>query len=537
MITSLIALALVAMPTTCQSNATTAILFTPNDGQAVRVSSSAEDTTPAGMVFIPGGETVVGTEVDEIEKLGDGNRLTIQNVAGEAPRHTVELEPFFIDTFEVTNRQWVVYLQATGQEPSRYVREDSWGGDNIPEGQEEYPITNVNYPEISKFLAWCGKRLPTEEEWTLAARGAGDTRDYPWGDKWNGKVCQSASTTPQRPVAVYEHEGGASPFGVRNMGGNVWEWVDSPYAPFKGFDPFPLKKGKKTELLSPEFDRTAYVAKGGSYFAPRDALRIDYRLKIGATESDASVGFRAARSQQGGVDILTHAYNRLRPSQIPDLSGLDLSDVVSEEFYDYDTTPGGGTIIAGYRHLAFAHPIPERGSSLSKMRKDAREEHVTLGLLSTSESLESPELPPGEYLLAFKGEGESKAYKQKRKDEKRNKSRKDDDDEQAESSEAPVAAAGASAPWPGVNVSLITEDIDYPQDLEVILFYNVNGVVVGWLPLIPDAVETKKSEATLKDAGNGTHWEIEFSLDTISRNGKVPRFTIPLKLYGAGLGH
>ena len=534
MIHSLIALAVITTPMTAQAHTTTALLVAPNDGQAVRLSSSESDATPAGMTFIPGGTTVVGTEFKDIERLGDGNRLTIQTVAGEAPRHEAEVAPFYLDTFEVTNRQWMTYLNATGKEVSEWVVE-SWGGQRtIPEGTEDHPITNVNYPEIRDFLAWCGKRLPTEEEWTLAARGTSDSRTYPWGERWNSKVCQSASTTPQQPVAVYEHEGGASPFGVRNMAGNVWEWVDSPYAPYDGFEPFPFKVGRKKEPLSPDFDRTSYVAKGGSFFAPRDALRIDYRLKMGPTDSDASVGFRAARSQQRGVDVLTHAYKRLRPSQIPELAGLDFDDVVSEEFYEYESTAGGGTIITSYRYLAFAHPIPERGSGLARMRKEAREEPVTLGLLSTSEPLESPELPPGDYLLAYKGAGESKAYKEKRREEKKNKRSKKDDDEAA----APVAStpAGASAPWPGVNVSMITEDIDFPQEKEVILFYNVNGAVVGWLPLMPDAVETKKSPANLEGKDNGTDWTIEFSLDNIPRNGKMPRFTIPLKLYGEGLG-
>ena len=78
------------------------------------------------------------------------------------------------------------------------------------------------------------------------------------------------------------------------------------------------------------------------------------------------------------------------------------------------------------------------------------------------------------------------------------------------------------------------EDIDYPQDKEVILFYNVNNAVVGYT-LMPDAFEKDRAPASLIDTGDGKTWTIEYSHDNMPRNDKLPRFTIELKLFGEGL--
>ncbi|MHC5211551.1 MAG: formylglycine-generating enzyme family protein, partial [Planctomycetota bacterium] len=139
---------------------------------------------PPGMVLVPAGKVVIGTPVDEVEKLGQRDVIQMTEILAETPRHEVEVGAFMIDVTEVTNQQWKVFLEATGRDPSSILVEYGWPGGDIPPGQEDFPVTNVNIPEIRQYLSWCGKRLPTEEEWTRAARGD-DERTYPWGDKWN----------------------------------------------------------------------------------------------------------------------------------------------------------------------------------------------------------------------------------------------------------------------------------------------------------------------------------------------------------------
>jgi len=536
-IPSLLALvALVSATAQVQANPAQTLLLTNDTDQEVRLSSAEEPGPPPSMIFVPGGDVVMGTDLKRVERLGDGQRTTLIQVAAELPRHKDSLGPFFIDRTEVTNRQWKVFLDATGRKPSKWVVTYSWGSERIPKGQDDYPITNVSFVEIRDYLAWCGKRLPTETEWMFAARGAGDG-DFAWGQNWSSKNVHFAGNSANKPTSVGSYLEGASPFGLLDMCGNVWEWVDSPFSPFDGFKPVSFKLGRKTEYLSPEFNRTSRIAKGGCFVSPRDILRIDFRMPMKPTESDESLGFRAARSYGDGVDMIVHAHNRLLPVQLPSKSSIDFTDVVAKEITTYAPSDAG-KIITGHRYLAFAHPVAKRGSGLAKLRKATRNEPLTLGLLTTSESIEQPQLPPGDYLLAYKGEGESKAHKDARRDAKRTGNDKDDGEEPPPSPPTDeggnLTPAGASVPWPGVNVAEIIKDIDFPQETEVILFYNVNGAVVGYTNL-PEAHEDKQQPAVLSDAGDGRKWTIEFSLDNMPRNKKMPRFTIELTLYGAGL--
>lgn len=502
-----------------------------NDGlRDVRVSSASDRDPPPGMVFVPAGDVVMGSDLDTAKYLGDGDEGKIALAMAEVPRHTTRVEALFIDRTEVTNLQWKVYLDATGREPSDLLVQYGWPGGKIPDGLELHPISLVSFPEAVAFLSWAGKRLPTEAEWTMAARGPGNTRDYPWGERWDSANCQSASTTPAGPARVGSYPKGASPCGALDMCGNVFEWVDEPFSSFSGFEPFKLKRGRKTETVAPEFNRSHRVAKGGSFANARNDMRIDLRLGNDTSNLDEALGFRGARSFHDGVDVIAHAYKRLLPPSVAGMEDLDLNDVVAQEVTNYDND---GQIITDHRYLSFAHPVAKRGDGLARMRTSAREEPVTLGVLSTSEALVSPPLPPGDYLLAYKGEGESKAHREKRKTDKKLGGADESPPPPPPSDDGPTLH-GASAPWPGVGASHIVADIDYPQDKEVILFHNVNNAVVGFL-LMPDIQEIDQSAATLSDGGDGKTWTIEFSLDTMPRNRKMPRFKIPLALHGAGL--
>lgn len=530
----LVPIAVAAFFPATTARAQTTALAMLNDGTRELRTSSIRSTDPtAGMLSVPAGEVSVGTSRDDIEYLGDKNDDLIAQYMAEVPRHIVNVEAFHIDRTEITSLQWKIFLDATGREPSEYVADYCWGGTEIPEGGELLPITNVSFADVMDYLAWAGKRLPTEAEWTLAARGSADARKYPWGENWDASKSQNSSAIPSAPVAVGSFPDGASAFGALDMCGNVWEWVNSPYSAFDGFEPWRKNSSRKSKSISPEFNRSFKVAKGGSFATARNDMRIDMRMSVHPSENDASLGFRAALSAQPGVDVITHSYSRLLPPAVVGISGLDLSDVVSEELTTYlvDDT----SIITGHRYLTFAHPAARKGSGLSKLRKVSRDEPVTLGILTTSESLQKPVLPPGDYLLAYKGIGESKAHKAKRKAEKKNgSSKKNEEPTPPPVDDAAGGPAGASAPWPGVNVASIIEDIEFPQDKDVILFYNVNSAVVGYT-LLPDAREQAKSPAVMADKGKGKAWTIEFSLDNMPRNKKMPRFTIQVELYGEGL--
>ncbi|MHC4845251.1 MAG: formylglycine-generating enzyme family protein [Planctomycetota bacterium] len=507
-------------------------------------ASKAE--APPGMALIPGGETILGTERDDVQTLGQRDVVMMSDILAETPRHTVSVDEFYIDITEVTNLQWKVFLDATNRKPSETLIEFGWPDGEIPEGQEYFPISNVNIPEINEFLVWCGKRLPTEEEWTRAARGD-DARVWPWGDRWNTKACQSGLTLPQRAVEVGAYPEGASPYGVLDMAGNVFEWVDSPYSAFDGFKPLPFGKGRQALTLTPEFNSTVNVIKGGGFFSTRQFTRVDTRLSLPPRDSDASLGFRAARSLRPGMEAIRHGYRRLLPPAFSKITDLDSDDIFGREITSYDEARG---LITGYRFLAFAHRAPYRGGPLSKLRRDARDEPHPLGVLVTSEPLvmesmldpatgAAAVLPPGEYSLAFKSEGESKAHAQMRKlrekEARKNGGRNGKKEEEDTGSEGGgETVSGAVAPWPGIrSIHDIQEDIEFDQEQDVFLLYNANSVVVGWARC-ETLSESAVGPVTATSPDNGTSWNITFSLDTLSR-GKGPRFTLPLKLAGEPL--
>jgi len=153
---------------------------------------------PVGMVFVPGGEATLGY-------------VYYTGLYGPMP---YQVDGFWIDRFEVTNAEYGEFVKATGHAPAAFVDEDDLN-------QPDQPVTGVLHEDAIAYCAWKGKRLPAEVEWEKAARGT-DGRIYPWG---NDNDLSRAHISGEAPVAVTEHEGDISPYGVRGMAGNVSEWV------------------------------------------------------------------------------------------------------------------------------------------------------------------------------------------------------------------------------------------------------------------------------------------------------------------------
>jgi len=160
----------------------------------------------------------------------------------ETPLHTVYLDGYFIDKHEVTNGQYAQCVAAgVCKDPPTYTYDgqDIYTDNHYGDSQyANYPVTMVTWNDADNYCSWVGKSLPTEAQWEKAARGSSDTRIWPWGNSYptcsiltfwdhgpgNSDMC-GTNVNGVATAPVGSRPGGASPYGVMDMAGNVWEWV------------------------------------------------------------------------------------------------------------------------------------------------------------------------------------------------------------------------------------------------------------------------------------------------------------------------
>lgn len=228
----------------------------------VRYGGVKEDSVPAeDMVYIPFGEFIMGADETDGE-------VGIDVGVDAMPRRKVFVKAFYIDKYEITNKEYKDFLAAV---PVRLPL--LWGphyAPKYPPIRDNDPVSDVNWHEADGYCRWKGKRLPTEEEWEKAARGI-DGRKFPWGNDWNNDMAntQEYHFKMQRPKDTkddrYTHtvavigtfKKDVSPYGARDMAGNVMEWTSSWYQAYPG-----------NSLERPSFGKSHRVMRGGSWMAP-----------------------------------------------------------------------------------------------------------------------------------------------------------------------------------------------------------------------------------------------------------------------------
>jgi formylglycine-generating enzyme required for sulfatase activity len=207
------------------------------------------------MVKIPESDfrfRVEGIEIEGFDDIG----VDVQYPWEDTPRrfhdHPMHIKSFWIDKYPVTNVQFKKFMDASRYQPKdelNFLRD--WKNGNYPDGWDNKPVTWVSVEDARAYAAWAGKRLPHEWEWQYAAQST-DGRTYPWGNTWKDEVVPTPdkSRTMRGPDAVDAHAQGASPFGVMDLVGNVWQW---------------------TEEFVDDHTR-AGILRGGSYYQPQGSI-------------------------------------------------------------------------------------------------------------------------------------------------------------------------------------------------------------------------------------------------------------------------
>jgi ergothioneine biosynthesis protein EgtB len=225
--------------------------------------------------------------------------------------HEAEVGAFALARHPVTQAQFAAFM-ADGGYRNRALWSAAgwrWRAENavaaplywMPDAPD-HPVHGVSWYEADAFCRWAGARLPTEREWEWAATGPaadGAAPATPWGGTapdWRRCTCEARRGDPDRPngpggtAPVGAHPDGASPFGVEDMLGNVWEWTSSTFSPYPGFDPWPYPGYSQAY-----FDGRHRVLKGGSWATRRWAMRTSFRNWYLPGIRQILAGFRCAR--------------------------------------------------------------------------------------------------------------------------------------------------------------------------------------------------------------------------------------------------
>ena len=214
-------------------------------------------------VTIPASEFLMGSD-------GDSEH--------EMPLSVVYLPEYRIAKCPVTNAQYMRFVEATSHKPPRH-----WTNGQIPRGKENHPVVYIDWMDAQSFCVWAGVRLPSEEEWEKAARGT-DGNTYPWGNDPPSKyLCNFAGNVRDTtPVSAYPR--GASPYGVLDMAGNVFEWTSTP----SGGDASARAGGDQEVSLNSDLR----ILRGGNHTSRAYKIRCAYREPRNPDHELDYIGFR-----------------------------------------------------------------------------------------------------------------------------------------------------------------------------------------------------------------------------------------------------
>ena len=211
----------------------------------------------------------------------------------ELPQHQVYLSTYEISRYEITNAQYRAFIEATDRPtPRGHNGEETWGDDTL--NGDTQPVVGVTWFDAQAFAEWTGGSLPTEAQWERAARGT-EARIYPWGDT-PPRARQHANFARRynRPMPVGQFPKGASPDGIADLAGNVWEWCLDEYSP-TAYQRNSGDVSRNPINLRFRDVLRARVIRGGAWDVGRAFLRSSLRFKFYPLDSTHTIGFRVVR--------------------------------------------------------------------------------------------------------------------------------------------------------------------------------------------------------------------------------------------------
>jgi formylglycine-generating enzyme required for sulfatase activity len=246
-------------------------------------SAAPQSTMPAGandegeLILIPAGEFTMGHK-DSYDTL---------------PVRRMNLPAFFIDKYEVTNKRYKRFIDATGykvpwsQDPAVAAYAWNWQVRMYPEGKGDDPVVLVSWEDARTFCAWAGKSIPSEAQWEKAARGAGG-KSYPWGNDWEAAKANTADSGVKQTSPFGTFKADVSEFGVNDLAGNVSEWVEEWFAPYPG-----------NPMTSYEERNKYRVLRGGSWDYSHSIANGYHRQYALPQSQMAAIGFRCVKASDG----------------------------------------------------------------------------------------------------------------------------------------------------------------------------------------------------------------------------------------------
>jgi len=423
---------------------------------AVTGGSFAPWIAPPGLVRIAGGQITIGADTDEIRALIGSTGLRV--LASETPQHTVALEDFALMPTEVTNEQYLAFVEATGAKPpqswaeaalsaaglahateagkvkkeardngfappktqpfdgakwwSAHWQTSEWA---VPQNAALLPVVFVDFDGAAAYAQWAGLWLMSQEEFQAAGRGASAAK-FPWGDD---EVSDTRANTIESnrgaPAPVASFPGGAAwidakghvlappvdPYstpatGIFDLAGNVWEWTRSPFLAYPGFEPLEVELPTGTEHIVPAFEAKNMTVGGGGFSGPSIAARLTTRRNTATWQATDGVGFRCSAPLAPGALASRLALQALDLTPDQTFSTGRFDDFSAASLTRWTSSTGSSPTLE-YRVITGFDKL----LFIPAQTRETLVDETVIGLLQTSLPLTAPALEPGTYSIMW----------------------------------------------------------------------------------------------------------------------------------------